>query len=587
MAKTVEELLQENNDLLRQQQSRGGGGGGGGDGTATKQGFWSAAFDKGAAGVSKLAAGTATTSDVLGVTTGVISKLGGVGEKSAMVLQDLGAGAINVNNTLKDTGKFGVTFGQNLGEANLAIKSAQLTLPEFQSMIQQSGKSLAGLSGGQNESAKTFLKLSSEMQGLTVAQDLKAAGMSSQELNDVLLLTSKNSFKVNMDDANSRKEAILAATSMANEMNKVADLTGKSRKQQEDEIKRIQDRADVEAAVLLAQKSDPNFGKNMDAATQAMSRFGPKVQELLAEEATGGARSDDALNTKAALGPAAEAIRAYGKALESGDKDLIAEAKKKAEIAVAERVNSEEFLKTAKVTQGNTLNMGSLVHDSFTYQKNIAAEQEELAKQGKEATKEAAEASLAAKNQARTQGLTTDPKTGKPIVDEGAVVGRTINQIDNLGKVVGGSMAIGFNKLNTELGHTIATQLPNFNAKLKSLGTPEALNKAAGGVVSEGVDSAASALGVRKIPTDANTRDLLNKGPISLRKNEETPAAGSDAAPGAPSSNTNNNGILNEFKDFFSQLNTKMGNIEMHTKATADSANKQVKATENLSGNRL
>lgn len=508
-------------ELLREQATmiRGGGGAGGGGGGASGGGFSGGAVVGAASGVidvfGKLATGTASAKDMLGVATNVISSFGGAGQIAGKALGTFGGAVLDVNNTLKETGKYGVSFGQNLGEANKAILQAQLTMPEFQDMVRSSGKSFAGLAGGQNESAKAFLGLAKEMQGTTVAQDLKAAGMSSQELNESLLLTSRNSFRVNMEDAASRKEAVSAALSMANEMNKVADLTGKSRKQQEDEIRRIQERADIEAAVLLKQKTDPNFGKNMDAATQALSRFGPKVQELLAEEATGGARSEDAIKTKAALGTAAEAVAEYGRALESGNAERIAEAKKAAETAIAERVGSEEFLKAAKVTQGNVLNMGDLVHGSFQYQKNLAAEQEELAKQGKTATKEAAEASLAAKAEARARGEKIDEK-GKPVKDEGAVLGRTINQMENLGKVVGGTMAEGFNTLNKSLGSTVSSALPSFEAKLKQIAAgPGALTASAQKLI----DDAAKAVGV-KTATPATAKkatEMVQMGPDAVK----------------------------------------------------------------------
>ena len=262
-------------------------------------------------------------------------------------------------------------------------------------------------------------------------------------------------------------------------------------------------------------------------------------------------------------------------------------AKERAERAMATKLADENFNKTMSITQGNVLNGGAIIKESYETTKNILAKQNEVLKTtGKHISEYDAMKQLEAEGTLRTQGKKKD-ETGKTVTDEGAVVGRTINQIDNLGKVVGGSMAIGFNKLNTELGHTIATQLPNFNAKLKSLGTPEAFTKAAGNLVSGGVDSAASAMGIRKIPSDENTRDLLNKGPLSLRKDESTAPANDKDSSNTKASDTNQGGILNEIKDLWSQLNTKMGNIEANTKTSADLAQKQVRATENLSGNRL
>lgn len=560
MAKTVEELLQENNDLLRSQQR--GGGSRGGDGTDNKMNMFGAVADKGISGFSKLAAGTATMQDIVDNSALFIGKFGSVGAVAGDMLKELGTGAINVNNTLKDTGKFGVTFGQNLGAANEAIKGAQLTIPEFNTLIQTSGRSLAGFAGGQNESAKAFLTVTKELQGTRAAQDLKAAGMSSLELGETLSLVSQNSIGRDLKDKKSREDLIATSLVLANEFNQVADLSGKSRKQQMDAVRAINERADIEASILLKSKTDPNFGNNINAASTAMGKFGPKIQELLAEEATGGARSQDALKSKALMGPAAEAIAAYGKAIEGGNADQIAAAKRKAEVAIAERMNSDEYLKTIKVTQGNVLNGGELIKGSFETMKNIQAEQADLARQGKASTVEAAMISLEQKNLLKTTGQKLGAD-GKPIVDEGAVVGRGINQIENLGKVAGGVIAGGFTKLNEKMGNTINTTIPEFDAKLKglssSLALPTPISKG-GAAVRSGPGAIAA--------------------PAASKESGETTAATKASAANAEATNS-------DVKDLLTQLNNKMGQLVSISTDANDTANKQVRATRNLSNNRL
>jgi hypothetical protein len=371
---------------------------------------------------------------------------------------------------------------------------------------------------------------------------------------------------------------------LADEMNKTADLSGKSRKQQEAEIAAIQARADVQAATLAAMRTDPQFGTRMTEATASMSKFGPKIEELLAEEATlGGARSDDALNTKAMMGSAGAAIAEYGKAIKSGNAEEIAIAKERAERAIAAKLADQKFNETIAVTQGNVLNGGALVAGSYDTTKNIIAKQADvLAKTGKHIDEYEAIKLLEKEGALRTKGKTPEGK-----IDEGAVVGRTINQIDNLGKVVGGTMAQGFNKLNTELGQTISTHLPALNAKLKAMGSPEGFKSEVSSTTSGAINSVASKLGAKIVPKDDKTRELLNKGPTSIRK-ETAPANESGATtPAANAPESSSSSVMTELRDFFSQLNTKMDDLIRHSSSTADSAQKQVRATESLSGNRL
>jgi hypothetical protein len=288
-----------------------------------------------------------------------------------------------------------------------------------------------------------------------------------------------------------------------------------------------------------------------------MTKFGPKIEELLAEEATlGGARSEDALNTKAAMGSAAAAISDYGKAIKGGNAVEIAAAKERAERAIVTRLADESFNKTVAVTQGNVLNMGAIVTGSSETTKS---------KKGIEIDEYAAMKMLEKEGKLRTQGLTPEGAA-----NQGAIVGRTINQIDNLGKVAGGVMAQGFNKLNTELGQTIGTSLPALNAKLRQMGTPEGLKTTVSSGASNMVAGLASKLGAKVI-----------------RKEPEHTETDATVAAAASVASVTNSPVVTEFKDLLTQLNNKMGNIDTNTKNTADFVTKQIKATENLSGNRL
>jgi X-X-X-Leu-X-X-Gly heptad repeat protein len=119
MAKTVEELLQENNDLLRERNRSGGGDAPGSKSAGSALAM--AGFDKVAGGLSKLASGSADMSDVLTATTGFIKQFGAVGQGAGTLLESMGQGVINVNNTLRQTGQVGITFGNDLGGFNAAV----------------------------------------------------------------------------------------------------------------------------------------------------------------------------------------------------------------------------------------------------------------------------------------------------------------------------------------------------------------------------------------------------------------------------------------------------------------------------------
>jgi hypothetical protein len=186
-------------------------------------------------------------------------------------------------------------------------------------------------------------------------------------------------------------------------------------------------------------------------------------------------------------------------------------------------------------------------------QLNIAAEQKELQKQGRDSSAEAARISLAEKAQARERGQKID-ETGKPVVDakgkpvadEGAILGRTINQMENLGKVAGGTMANGFNKLNTEIGETVKTTFPAFDAKLKEMSSnPGAISNLANKAISD-------------VAAQANIKQV---SPAASKRASELMEAGPDAA--IPKQAT---GSKDVFGDWFNKDWGAGGLSELHGK---------------------
>ena len=427
-------------------------------------------------GMSKLAGNTATVNDVLGATSSFLGNFGNAGKLAGHSISELGEGVINVNRSLNETGKYGVTFGQNLGEANLAVKNAQLTIPEFTAQIQQNGKAMAGFAGGQNASAKAFLGVLAEIQQTPAAQNFKAMGMTQVEFADALAMTSQSMVGQDLSTKEAHDKAIASTLKYVGELNAIAELTGRSRKDQEAATKKVMESAEIEAAMLLKMKVDPEFGNRMKDATTAMGAFGPGVQQLLKEEATGGARSEAALKMKANLGPAADALKAYSDAVNSGNAEEIKRTKQAAEIALIQRGQDENLLKRTTLMGNKTLADGEFITNNFELQKNIAAEKVKLEKEGYQGDLNAmAQQRILEKMRLEQDGkkLEYDAKTGKvkEVVNEGAVVGRGINQVENMGKVAGGVVAEGFNKLNTQMGQTVTERFPEFNNKLKELST--------------------------------------------------------------------------------------------------------------------
>ena len=452
-------------------------------------------------GFGKLAGGTATTSDAFGVATNIVSKFGAVGEVAAKALNQLGDGAFGTIAAMRETSKVGVTMAGDLFKFNEEIKGAHLTIPEFTDMLSRSSRSIAGVGGTMDKSASAFLKVAAEVQASPIAVDLKAYGVTARELAEITELSMIGQRGLNSETAKGRlamRDAAAAAVELSLEMATTAALTGKSRKQQQEELRAQQEKAEVQATMLLM---GPEFTKNFTAAQEGMSKFGKSYQDLLTEMATpGGIRTKEGMQLAASLPPGQlEAMQAYADAIKTGDKERIAAQKQSTEGVLANTGSNKEFQNTVAVLGDRFLKSGQVLKDSFPIQQAIASKIEEVKeKEGKiidgaEALKRMSDQEI----KDAIKGGKTDPKTGVFTPDDRAVVSRTVNQLDNLGKVAAAGLAKEFTGLSKNVSIFSTDGIVALNRKFKEMASPEGLKSTVTGGVDTVIKKGAEKLGVK------------------------------------------------------------------------------------------
>ena len=471
-------------------------------------------------GFSKLASGTLNTSDAINLVGKTLGTLPGVGNALENNFKALGGGVIDVYRAMQQTGKVGVTLGGDLGLFNESIKKAQLTIPEFNEIIQQSSTKIAGLGADMDKSASAYLDVLKGVQESPAAEQLKAAGMSAKEFADITQLSMINKRNFDIKDAAARQEAINSTIQMAQEMDIVSKITGKSRKEQQDAIQtQMQQAAVVAKSVRMGDKWSKDFEETQ---AQIGNKWGKSVQDLISVTSVGAGapQTQEQRELYAALGgDVQDAMRKLSEATDSGDKARIEAARDELDIKLASRATDKEFARIIENTgfsnNSMTQNMAKTFQEMNVAGKSFAQSQKELEKQvGRSVTpKEVLDYQI---NQAelKQKGLQTEgPDKGK--VNEAAAVSRTIGYIDNLGKVAGGVVAEGFTTLNKKIG-AVANEgggLDQFEKKLIKLGSGEGMKegvadfgKSATNAVTDAAKKLGKSLGVdetgKKLPAD-------------------------------------------------------------------------------------
>ena len=434
--------------------------------------------------LGKFGSGTFDVSEALSTATGIIGKFGSIGEVAAQAIGQLGQGAIHASNALNETARYGMTFGQNIAGFNESVLKANLTIPEFVNIVQQSSRQIVGLGGGASASGKAFLNLLEEFNNTDVGKKLKEAGMAPKELADAMILNAGVMTRANTMDANARYQAQIATGALADEMNKVADLTGKSRKQQEAELQAVAQRADVQAEILQRMTIDPNFGPNLMRAADGMSVYGTRAQQAITEASTQiGIHTPEMINFIASMGPAGDEITKYGEAIKRGVPAEIERQKKVTEEAVARQMSTKDYTDLMSYQNGSILGVGKDFEQSAKYLQAIRGEQIDLAKKQSEKTGQIvdyqdisiaqARDSLIEQGKLSREGKIKDEKTGVVTEDPKAILAKILNDLNGVGKAASVETAKMFSGLNDKLSTTVSTEFPNFTKGLRDLTNPK------------------------------------------------------------------------------------------------------------------
>lgn len=374
MAKSQEELLQELIDL---QKSNSGNRGGYSSSTAPRPA---------AAPASSFAGSPAEKV--------FMSSVGALGGKAADVAKAVGS----ASDSWQQASQIGIGFNNDAIGLRNSIAGTRLSTDEWRDSIEKGRQGFTALGGTMTDSAKRFNQLSTEFSNTSASDELRKMGISTKEYNDILAISTAGKKFGDFADAESRKKANLAAADLALEMDKVAQLTGVSRREQQEALQEKQKNARVQATVEMQLRAG---GQDAADAYKKMTvqMKGMGLDKLSDEIYTGQALSAKSIATLSALGPAGnqlrEAINNVRDAKTKEARDAADIALRKAQSAVTEQVNSDQSLNQIRYGQGEVAEeLGRVAIASRNSSDGIAAVQAESLARGKKLTDDEARLEL-------------------------------------------------------------------------------------------------------------------------------------------------------------------------------------------------
>lgn len=232
-------------------------------------------------------------------------------------------GSIDTFTALSATGN---AFNNDIIGMKVAAANSRMSLDDLSQLLQKNNgevaKSFAGLGGSVTKGSQVFTDFSKTFFDSGLTENLRQMGYSSKDLNEVL--ATQIGFQKSTTDTSVQGQIRTAAATaaLAEEMDLVAKLTGKTRKDQEAQLEESKKNGQIEAKFRLI-----GLEKGADAEKAARETFAKQLTQAQAMGtekvftemfATGTVRSKEASMQMALLGGAARETANSAKALASG-----------------------------------------------------------------------------------------------------------------------------------------------------------------------------------------------------------------------------------------------------------------------------
>jgi len=571
-----------------------------------------------ATGLGKLATGTADLGTAMGVATSSLKLIPGVGDGLSKLAGGTAEYTMAVNKAANAGSNYGTAMANNVGQLQELTKNSRMTLDDYNRILAQNSVGMSGMGKNMDESAKRFLQFGAILQESNVAENLKKAGVSEKDFNDLLAISMTNRRTLDMNDSKAKQAAIEGTMQLAQQMDEIARVTGKSAEAQRKDLATSLARADVQAELLGMSDAQRTEYMKMKAA---VGPLGESIGSLADEIATGGVRTKEGSAKFAALGPAGadfeKAVLASKNAVTQREKDEAAAAMERAKVRITEYQTSKEFRDQVKY---DTTATGDAARKQFQENATINSQLAAIRNDGIKTEKELIDAK---KDAAKKSVEGKDPTTGK--VDPGSVVGQGLNKAEMAMQATVAAVGGQIKKLGDEAGAAAANvgllaKIPTTRAQVEKTGG-DLINKVTGAKTTppstvgytpgaQPVSRAEGSLGsVGKLIEDFGkgtpavlhgkegvvTENQLNGiiAQIKSAAQAEASKVSESAASKVSTTSTaepavaSNNSSMTELATQLSQLNKMMGQLVFYSEQTAENTGSQIKATKGLSGNRL
>ena len=249
-------------------------------------------------------------SKILGNLGGVINGLTKFAEESLSEYQTL-------------TG-IGATFGKEMSNIKIAAAEMGMSVKDMTDLIINNSDSLRTFGGTTDLAISRFNRFSKAVLTSDAGTELRRLGFTASDINETLLTYNELAQQDGLNQRRSTEQQVQGARAFAQELDGLAKLTGKQRKELADEMKARRREGDVQA-FLMGQSAEAQEAFNL-ATQKIKDTMGPQFESLFQDLLIRGAPiTEDTRNAFIALGGSADefesTVAQFRKGMQTNDFD--------------------------------------------------------------------------------------------------------------------------------------------------------------------------------------------------------------------------------------------------------------------------
>lgn len=179
----------------------------------------------------------------------------------------------------------GISFGGSLTDLRLAASGAGLTMDQFTGILTRNSERLTSLGGTANEGAIAFKKLAANMYASETGAKLRAMGITAEQQNEAMITYMSLSGGRSKKELADTEGQIKATANYLTQLDELAQITGKTKEEQEKKLKAEMEAADFQ--LFLATKSEAERKTITDSMTRATALYGQAGADIVKAQAMG------------------------------------------------------------------------------------------------------------------------------------------------------------------------------------------------------------------------------------------------------------------------------------------------------------